>query len=109
MNVQSTELRAWLKKTEKETSLDHAIADGAVKIFQTAADRTRTSTGEHAVYEVAEEKVTIEGGKPMLVDSLRGTTKGQKLTWFSNDDRLIVDGVLTERVVTTIKRKDKKK
>ena len=109
MNVKSTELRAWLKKTEKETSLDHAIADGAVKIFQTDADRTRTSTGEHAVYEVAEEKVTIEGGKPMLVDSLRGTTKGQKLTWFSNDDRLIVDGVLTERVVTTIKRKDKKK
>ena len=115
MNVKSSELRAWFKKTEKETQLDHALAEGAVRILQataatsTAVARTRTSTGNTALYEVAEEKVTMEGGEPMLVDSLRGTTKGQKLTWFSNDDRLLVDGVVTDRAVSTIKRQPKKK
>ena len=115
MNVKSDELRAWFNKTEKETQLDHALAEGTVRIYQTslpvkgAAARTRTSTGNTALYEVAEEKVTMEGGNPMLVDSLHGTTKGQKLTWFSADDRLLVDGVVTQRALSTLKRKAKTK
>lgn len=107
MNVKSNELRAWFNKTEKETQLDHALAEGAVRIFQSGKGRTRTSTGETALYETGIEKVTLEGGDPTHVDSLKGTTKGRKLTWYSNDDRLLVDGEVTKPATTTIKRKPK--
>ena len=107
MNVKSNELRAWFNKTEKETQLDHALAEGAVRILQSGKGRTRTSTGETALYETGIEKVTLEGGDPTHVDSLKGTTKGRKLTWYSNDDRLLVDGEVSKPASTIIKRKPK--
>jgi hypothetical protein len=51
--------------------------------------------------------VTLEGGAPEFVDSVKGTTKGQKLTWFSNDERLLVDGAPAKPAVSVIKRKGK--
>ena len=56
--------------------------------------RTRTGTSEHAEYYADDGKVILKGGEPLLVDSLKGQTDARKqLTWFANDDRLIVDGV----------------
>ena len=107
MKVTSKELRAFLKKDDNSSSLEKAFADGDAVIVQTGAGRTRRGTGEHAIYEVSEEKVMLEGGSPQFVDSLKGTTRGQKLTWFSNDDRLLVDGVPSKPAVSVIKRKSK--
>ena len=44
----------FLKEDEKSggSSLDHAFADGAVKIVDTTPLRTRTGTSEHAEYHV---------------------------------------------------------
>ena len=70
------------------------MADGAVKVVsnQTAASgkpaRTRTSTSEHMEYYADDGKVIIQGGKPVLVDSIKGKTTGQQLTWYANDDTL---------------------
>jgi hypothetical protein len=36
--------------------------------------------------------VILTGGQPLLVDNLKGNTRGQKLTWWVNDDRLLVEG-----------------
>ena len=107
MKVTSRELRAFLKKDDNSTSLEKAYADGDAVIVQNGPNRTRRGTGEHAIYEVSEEKVTLEGGSPQFVDSLKGTTRGQKLTWFSNDDRLLVDGVPAKPAVSVIRRKGK--
>jgi lipopolysaccharide export system protein LptA len=101
LTVDSQELRAFFKNSEKDSdsSLEKAIADGAVKIVSvtmpTAKNRqkrTRTATSEHAEYYTADQKVIMHGGHPLLVDTKQGETSGQELTWWANDDRLLVDG-----------------
>ena len=64
--MNSRELRAFLKEDEKGggSSLDHAFADGSVKIVDTTPVRTRTGTSEHAEYYVADAKVILNGGEP---------------------------------------------
>ena len=53
----------------------------------------------------AEEKLLLTGGQPQMVDSLKGTTKGRELTYFSNDDRLLVNGAEAQRSESVIRRK----
>jgi lipopolysaccharide export system protein LptA len=107
MVVNASELRAFLKEDEKDggSSLDHAIADGAVKIVDTTPLRTRTGTSEHAEYYVADAKVVLQGGQPQMVDSIKGTTRGRQLTYFSNSDKLIVEGVQGQPVESRILKK----
>ena len=105
MQVKSRELRAFLRDSEDDSSLDHAFADGKVEVVQSAPGRTRTGTSEHAEYYVDEAKVILETGRPQLLDSLKGSTKGKKLTWFSNDDRLLVDGAEGQPAQSNLRRK----
>jgi lipopolysaccharide export system protein LptA len=111
MRVASQELRAYLKDADASSSLDKAVADGAVKVFSTQAAaagkpaRKRTSTSEHAEYYADEGKVIIEGGKPELVDSGKSEkATGQQLTWWSNDDTFIVKGDQTQPAQNTIRK-----
>jgi lipopolysaccharide export system protein LptA len=103
--VRSRELKAYLRNDGKDSSLDHAFADGAVQIVQTAPDRTRTGTSEHAEYYVDQDKVVLEGGQPKFVDSMRGTTQGKQLIWYSNDDRLLVNGAVGQPAQSHLRRK----
>jgi len=114
LTVNSKELRAWFTKDDPKTpadegnSLQRANADGNVDILQTSLDRTRTGKSEHALYEIAESKVVLTGGTPVFADSLQGTTRGQVITFFANNDRLLVDGVAAEPTESRLKRKQKK-
>jgi lipopolysaccharide export system protein LptA len=105
LDVAGRELRAYLKDVEGGTSLDRALADGEVKIVQKAPDRVRTGTSEHGEYYVADEKVILSQGKPVLVDTLRGVTRGKVLTYFSGNDKLIVDGTGSEIVRSRLKQR----
>jgi lipopolysaccharide export system protein LptA len=107
MTVKSREIRAFLRDDSNDSSLDHALADNQVEIHQTAPDRTRDATSEHAEYYVDEDKVILEGGQPRFIDSMRGTTRGEKLTWYSADDRLLVNGVPQQPVKSVLHRKTK--
>jgi lipopolysaccharide export system protein LptA len=109
MTITANRLQAFLKDADSDSSLDKAYADGTVKIVSTSEKlkRTRTATSEHAEYYAGEEKVFMSGGHPLLVDSVKGQTRGRELTWFSNDDRLIVDGALNDPVKSTIRKKKK--
>lgn len=110
LDVKSQELRAFLKKEDEgDSSLDHAFADGKVEILQRSPDRTRQGYGEHAEYYLDDEKIFLEGGQPQLIDSLRGKTTGRTLTYYSGDDRLLVDGAPDKPALSNIKRKPKKK
>ena len=93
MKVRSQELRAFLRDDDNDSSLDHAFADGKVQIVQAGPKRTRTGTSEHGEYYVDDDKVILKGGQPLVVDSLKGRTRGEELTWFSKDDKLLVNGV----------------
>jgi lipopolysaccharide export system protein LptA len=105
MTVKAANIRAFLRNDSKDSSLDHAVADGHVQIHQVAPDRTRDATSEHAEYYVDEDKVILEGGQPRLVDSMRGTTTGEKLTWYSNDDKLSVVGKPQQPVKSVLHKK----
>jgi lipopolysaccharide export system protein LptA len=104
MDVNAAEIRAFFKETGGDSSLDRAIADGKVEIVQRDPDRTRTGTAEHAEYYVAEAKIVLEGGGPALEDTLRGSTRGTQLTYFANDDKLLVNGAEQQPVVSRIRR-----
>jgi lipopolysaccharide export system protein LptA len=108
MTITAKTIRAFLKDADEDSSLDKAYADGTVKVVSTSVKlkRTRTGTSEHAEYYADDGKVILNGGVPMLVDSVKGQTRAPKqLTWFSNDDRLVTDGEGAKNPVKSIIRK----
>ena len=107
MDVKAKEIRAFLRNDSNDSSLDRAIADGQVLIHSPAPGRIRDGTSDHVEYFVDQDKVVLTGGRPKFVDSLRGTTQGEKLTWFSKDDRLLVDGVEAQPAKSVLHRKVK--
>jgi len=73
---------------EEEAEIERAFADGHVKVDQPA----RHATGEHAEYFAGPGKIVLTGGPPTVDDAEKGSTTGQRLTFFIHDDRLLVDG-----------------
>jgi lipopolysaccharide export system protein LptA len=111
MTITANKIRAFLKDADSDSSLDKAIADGTVKIVSTSEKlkRTRTGTSEHTEYYSDDGKVLMQGDTPKLVDSVKGKIEAPKeLIWFSNDDRLIGDGIdMNAPAKSTVIRKKK--
>jgi lipopolysaccharide export system protein LptA len=110
MTVVSNALQAFLtpkmQDNGDQSSLDHAIATGKVTVSQVLTDgRTRVGTSEHCEYYTTDSKVVLNEGAPQIVDSYKGLTKGKKLTYFSDDDHLIVDGQKDQLAYTRMKKK----
>ena len=112
LTVNSRELKAFLKPADSDSSLDKAFADGAVKIVSIATNvkpaRTRTGTSEHAEYYADEQKVILQKGQPLLVDNVKGNATGQQLTWWANNDRLLIEGEANKPAEGTIRKKQAK-
>lgn len=109
MTVTSDQMRAILTpktdSTKNDSSLDHAIADGNVKIVNVLSPtRMRVGTSEHCEYYTKEDKVVLSGGSPQFVDSQKGMTRGKELTYFSSEDRLIVEGEEKHEAFTRMKK-----
>lgn len=102
LTVTSKELHAFLtpadaagNKGENKsdgTSLDHAFADGDVVVTETSVGRTRTGTSQHCEYYPQQDKMIMNGGLAKMADSRKGTTAGEQLTFYSNTNRVIVEG-----------------
>lgn len=105
MDVKASELRAFLNDANADSSLDHAIGDGHAVVVRTEPDRTLTGTGEHCEYYSKDERIFMKGGHPVLVDSVRGSTKGEELTYYVDDDKLIVNGEKKDLVTTRVLRR----
>jgi lipopolysaccharide export system protein LptA len=106
LSVEGQTLRAFLKDSSEDSSLDKAFTDGAVRIVSTSPEkRTKTGTSEHSEYYTSEQKVILEGGAPLLVDSVKGKTTGKQLTWYANNDRLLVDGLESKPAESTLRKK----
>ncbi len=74
--------------TVEGSEVDHAEADGHVKVTQPG----RRGSGDHGDYFAGPGKIVLTGGPPSLLDEEKGFTTGQRLTFFIHDDRLFVDG-----------------
>jgi lipopolysaccharide export system protein LptA len=106
IDVRSKELRAWLDDTDGgESRFDRAFVDGDVRIVQESPGRTRQGQSEHAEYYTEEGKVILSGGNPTIEDSLKGSTSGRKLTYWTNNDSLLVEGAESEPASSRIRRK----
>lgn len=97
LQVKSQELRAFLGESGADSRLEKAYADGAVEIFSTGKDRTRTGTGDHAEYYTADRKVILRGAWVRMVEKIfanpqPNTTEGKEAIYFANDDRLLMTG-----------------
>ncbi len=114
LNVKSSQLRAWFevepsKDGGDETKLDHMFADGKVEMVQRSPGRTRTGNGEHAEYYLDEDKIILNGGAPVVVDSKKGITRGNEIIWYSRQDKLTVDNTGSGQSVSRVNRAQKKK
>ena len=116
LEVVSKQLRAYLDEEDTERfseqpagGIEKVFAYGAVKIVETGDQRIRKGNGETGEYYTADGKLVLEGGKPEMVDVVKGVeqrrTTGKQLTWFANNDKLIVDGQEQKPSLSTIQRK----
>jgi lipopolysaccharide transport protein LptA len=107
LSVTAKEIKAFLNDADADSSLNRTESDGAVKILSSdkKKGKTRTGTAEHSEYYADEGKVTLTGGRPLLLDSKTGKTEGDHLTYWSNDDRLLVNGQPTSQVKSIVRKK----
>lgn len=108
MTVKSITLKAFLndQDSDADSRVNHAFGDGKCEVVQYAPDRKRVGTSEHAEYYTEDGKVVMSGGEPKLNDSKTGNdTRGDKLTWFTDDDRLIVEGAPKEPTNSHLRKK----
>lgn len=107
LTVKSTSLKAYLneKDSGKDSRVNRALGDGSVQIVEVSPVRQRIGKSEHAEYYTDDNKVILTGGSPQLTDSIRGNTLGDKLTYFTDDDRLVVDGVPERQVKSHYRKK----
>jgi lipopolysaccharide export system protein LptA len=117
LTVRSKKLRAYLSNepseetsaTVPDSGLDRAFAEGAVEILQKDGPRSRVGKGEVADFYAADNRVVMDGAPAELADSMPGQrptiTRGQKLTWFGDADKLLVDGADAQPAVSSLRRK----
>ncbi|WP_031497447.1 LptA/OstA family protein [Bryobacter aggregatus] len=116
LEVKSHRLRAYLDNDDSEKfneqpsgGVEKTFAYGDVKIVETGTTRVRKGHGETGEYYTADGKLVLEGGKPEMFDVVKGVeqrrTTGKQLTWFANNDKLIVDGEEKKPAVSNLQRK----
>lgn len=109
MVMTSKEMRVWFREEKDsagktDSQLDHLFADGTVRIDHKDAKRTKQGSSEHAEYYPDEERLVLTQGTPLVVDSVKGTTRGEKIVWFAKQDRLVVDNTGSGPSVSHINR-----
>jgi lipopolysaccharide export system protein LptA len=88
--MQSDQLDVYFAQgdTLESSEVERAEADGHVRVTEPG----RVGSGNHGEYFAGPGKIVLTGGQPSLVDEEKGSTTGQRLTFFIHDDRLFVDG-----------------
>jgi lipopolysaccharide export system protein LptA len=108
LTVRSGTLRAWMNpdNSDSDSRINRAFADEKVEIVQTAPGKKRVGNSEHAEYYTDDGKVVLTGD-PRVSDSAKGNTATDKLTYFTDDDRMINEGTAKKPVKTHLLKKTK--
>jgi lipopolysaccharide export system protein LptA len=78
------------------SELDKVVAEGHVVIQQ----EQRRGTGNLLTYTAKDGSFKLTGGSPSIFDAERGKVTGDSLTFFSHDDRVLVEGGSNTQSVT---------
>ena len=84
---------------ETASELEKVVAEGNVVIQQEG----RRGTGNSLTYVAQNGSFTLTGGSPSIFDAEHGQVTGVSLTFFSRDDRVLVEGGKTAQSVTKAK------
>jgi lipopolysaccharide transport protein LptA len=102
LKVKDIDLRAQsvsVYMSEEEGDIEKIVAREKVVIVQNLGE----GRGEEAIYDPNKESIILLGN-PVLIDKDRGITKGDKLTFYLADDRILIENKAKERSATVIKR-----
>ncbi|MGZ4836094.1 MAG: LPS export ABC transporter periplasmic protein LptC [Terriglobales bacterium] len=78
------------------SQIDHMVAVG--KVVATAPNRR--AVGDRLVYTVDDGKYFLTGKSPSIFDAERGTVWGDSLTFYSHDDRVLVESKRSSPTIT---------
>jgi lipopolysaccharide export system protein LptA len=78
------------------SQLERIVAGTHVVVQQ----QGRRAEGEKLVYQASNGTYVMTGGAPELSDPVNGTVRGDSLTFYSHDDRVVVEGGDSSRAVT---------
>jgi lipopolysaccharide export system protein LptA len=81
---------------EGPSKVDHMVAEGKVVV----TEPNRRATGDKLIYTADDVKYYLTGKSPSVQDSTRGTVWGDALTFYSRDDRVLVESKNTSSTVT---------
>jgi len=84
--------------------LKKAFAAGNVRIVENKGSDARRGVGQEGEYYPNESKVILTGEPASVQDGSRGRTEGKQLTYYLDDDRLLVQGSEAEPA-RTLRRK----
>jgi lipopolysaccharide export system protein LptA len=90
MNADRVQVLLLPRGNQVNSQLDRIVADGDINIKQ--ADRK--ATGNQLVYTPQDSKVVLtaaKGKRPSIFDAEHGQITGDSLTFFTHDDRVLVD------------------
>lgn len=83
---------------KKEGEMERIVAETDVIVVQNG----REGQGQEGVYELEKETLVLLGN-PVLIDKDKGRIRGDKLTFYMGDGRIVVENKERERSVTVIK------
>jgi lipopolysaccharide export system protein LptA len=78
------------------SQLDRIVSEGNVLVTQPG----RRGSGEQLTYYQDDNRFVLSGGAPQVSDAEHGTVRGTTLTFFSKDDRVLVEGSNAAPTVT---------
>jgi len=88
--------KAFIAGTEGPSKIDHMVAEGRVVV----TEPNRRAVGDKLVYTADDAKYYLTGKSPSIFDATRGTVWGDSLTFYSRDDRVLVESKRSSSTVT---------
>ncbi len=78
------------------SQIDHMVAVGDVVV----TEPNRRAVGDRLVYTADDEKYHLTGKSPSIFDAEHGTVWGDSLTFYSRDDRVLVESKRSSPTIT---------
>ena len=81
---------------EGPSQIDHMVAEGKVVV----TEPNRRAVGDKLVYTADDGKYYLTGKSPSIFDASHGTVWGDSLTFYSRDDRVLVESKRSSPTLT---------
>ena len=85
-----------LPGSDQPSKIDHMVATGRVVV----TEPNRRAVGDKLVYTADDGKYLLTGRSPSIFDAERGTVWGDSLTFYSHDDRVLVESKRSSPTIT---------